>query len=67
MFQLGLDKALMTLDTTNIHLIKPILILMGNITEHIPSAHIPLLQLMQQNLVQNPAVYLSPPINDLTI
>lgn len=32
LFELGLDKALLQLDSTNVNLIKPILILMQNIS-----------------------------------
>jgi hypothetical protein len=37
LFTCGLDKALLQLDSTNTYLIKPILVLMANISNYIPN------------------------------
>jgi hypothetical protein len=58
LFSQGLDKALLQLDSSNAHLIKPILVLMGNIAEWVPHQHRYLLVAIQNTLTNNPDKYL---------
>lgn len=51
LFKIGLDKALMGLDSTNVHLIKPVLILMGTMAEYIPEQYQFLVVALQNNIV----------------
>lgn len=51
LFKNGLDKALLQLNSSDVHLIKPILILMSNIADFIPSEHRYLLEGIQNTLV----------------
>lgn len=53
LFNIGLDKALMQINSSDAHLIKPILVLMGNIAEYIPKQHKYLLEGVQNNLVND--------------
>ena len=56
---MGLDKALTELDSTDANLIKPILILMGNIVEFIPKQYRYLVDGIQFTLINGYETYLS--------
>lgn len=58
LFNIGLDKALLQLDSSNENLIKPILVLMANIAEFVPSQYQYLLLGIQNTLINGCQKYL---------
>ena len=67
LFGVGLDKGLMGLDSNDTNLLKPILMLMGTITDYVPTQHRYLIQLMQSNLITNCGKYLQEKYSDLVM
>lgn len=59
LFSLGLDKALMSLDSSNTNIIKPILVLMTDIAIFVPKKYKYLLTGMQATLVSQFQKYLT--------
>ena len=58
LFAVGLDKALLGLDSTDPHLIKPILMLMGTMAEYVPSEYLYLIGGVQNSIIMNCSKYL---------
>ena len=67
MFGLGLDKALMGLDTNDANILKPILILMTTIADYVPAQHKYLIQVVQNSIVLNCEKYLQEKYADLVM
>lgn len=67
MFGLGLDKALIGLDTTDANILKPILILMTTIADYVPAQYKYLIQVVQNSIVSNCGKYLQEKYADLVM